>query len=125
MSNIGRPKSSNSKNNRFEIRMNEADAELLQKFANVFQTSRTDVLMQGLKMLRGKKGVCIMDAKEARRKSEEGAIRVIEDLIAEAAESGRVSIDVSDYAVSDAFGETAREYFADKGYRILGSVISW
>ena len=125
MAHIGRPKTDNPKNIRFEIRLRGADAELLQSYANKMHTNRTNVLMRGLTLLQNREGVYAMDAIEARRKSEEGAIRVIEGLICKAAEDGLCSIDLSNYAIWDSFGEIAQNYFTEKGYKIFASTISW
>lgn len=48
---IGRPKSTNPKNQRLEIRITMADAERLNQCAKVLGVTRTDVLLKGLDMV--------------------------------------------------------------------------
>lgn len=48
---IGRPKSTNPKNQRLEIRITMDDAERLNQCAKVLGVTRTDVLLKGLDMV--------------------------------------------------------------------------
>ena len=51
MPRTGRPKSDNPKNINLNIRLTKNDADRLQKCANTMQTSRTDVILQGLDLV--------------------------------------------------------------------------
>ena len=77
---LGRPKTENPKNIRLEIRLTEAEAIKLQYCAERLNTNRTGVLMQGLRLMGIRKEVRHMNADEARKKSEMGAIKNIENL---------------------------------------------
>ena len=50
----GRPKSENSKHKRLEIRLTDDELKLIDNCANTLQTTRTDVVMQGVKLLESK-----------------------------------------------------------------------
>lgn len=47
----GRPKSSNPKNVRLEIRLAKSEAEELQALADKLNTNKTDVIIRGIKLL--------------------------------------------------------------------------
>lgn len=47
----GRPKSSNPKNVRLEIRLTKSEAEELQALADKLNTNKTDVIIRGIKLL--------------------------------------------------------------------------
>ncbi len=66
-----------------------------------------------------------MDAYEARKASEKGAISSIEELIHMATDKGITSIDLEGYDFWDAVNEDVENYFRDKNYRFIGSRISW
>lgn len=66
-----------------------------------------------------------MDANEARKRSEIGAIKAIEQLIEEAADRGFRSLDLSDYDVYDSFNDTVIAHFKEQGYKIVNSYINW
>ena len=51
MPRTGRPKSDNPKNINLNIRLTKTDADRLQKYADTMQTSRTDVILQGLNLV--------------------------------------------------------------------------
>lgn len=50
----GRPKSENSKNKRLEIRLTDNEFELIDNCATALKTTRTDVIMLGVKLLESK-----------------------------------------------------------------------
>lgn len=48
----GRPKSDNPKNVRLELRLTQNEARLLQECADRLNTSRTDIINQGIKKIK-------------------------------------------------------------------------
>lgn len=51
MARMGRPKSVNPQNVRLEIRLTQDEAERLQRCAATLDTTRTDVLKRGIKLI--------------------------------------------------------------------------
>lgn len=125
MTRSGRPKSANPKSIRFEIRLTEAEAINLQNYAVRLNTNRTGVLMLGFKLMQSGKEVKPMIAEEARRISEQGAIRAIEAMIEREANKGRRNLELSGTAVEDSFTENIQSYFENNGFDVNGSIISW
>lgn len=66
-----------------------------------------------------------MNAEQARKKSEQGAINAIEDMIEAATERGKTYVDLSEYEVADCFSDTVKKHFKDDGYSVDGYTISW
>lgn len=50
----GRPKSENSKHKRVEIRLTDDEFKIIDSCAAQLSTTRTDVIMQGVKLLKSK-----------------------------------------------------------------------
>lgn len=50
----GRPKSDNSKHKRLEIRLTDNEFEMIDDCATKLNTTRTNVIMQGVKLLKSK-----------------------------------------------------------------------
>lgn len=121
----GRPKIENPKNIRLEIRLTEAESIELQYYAERLNTNRTGVLMQGLRLLGIRKEVRHMNAEEARKKSEIGAIKNIENLIEREAEKGFRSLDLNGFAVAESFTDTVQKYFEGQGFEVRGTEIFW
>ena len=48
----GRPKSENPRNINLNIRITKDEADLIQDCANIFHTTRTDVIVEGVKLLK-------------------------------------------------------------------------
>lgn len=122
---IGRPKIENPKNIRLEIRLTKDEAIELQYYAEQLNTNRTGVLMQGLRLIGIRKEVRHMNAEEARKKSEMGAIKNIENLIEREAEKGFRSLDLNSFDVAESFNEAVQNYFEDQGFEVRGMVIFW
>ena len=122
---LGRPKTENPKNIRLEIRLTEDEAIKLQYCAERLNTNRTGVLMQGLRLMGIRKEVRHMNADEARKKSEMGAIKNIENLIEREAEKGLRSLDLNGFAVAESFTETVQNYFEGQGFEVRGTEIFW
>lgn len=51
MARIGRPKSVNPQNVRLEIRLTQDESERLRRCADSLETTRTDVLKRGIKLV--------------------------------------------------------------------------
>ncbi|MBO6244749.1 MAG: hypothetical protein J6N55_00525 [Anaerovibrio sp.] len=67
-----------------------------------------------------------MNADEAKKRSEQGAINAIEKIIEEIADKGFRFLDLSDYDdLYESVTEEVMEYFKENGYKVTGSVISW
>lgn len=122
---IGRPKIENPKNIRLEIRLTKDEAIELQYYAEQLNTNRTGVLMQGLRLIGIRKEVRHMNAEEARKKSEMGAIKNIENLIEREAEKGFRSLDLNSFDVAESFNEAVQNYFEDQGFEVRGMEIFW
>ena len=50
----GRPKSENSKHKRLEIRLTDDEFKVIDNCATALKTTRTEVIMQGVKLLESK-----------------------------------------------------------------------
>ena len=66
-----------------------------------------------------------MNAEEARKKSEMGAIKNIENLIEREAEKGFRSLDLNSFDVAESFNEAVQNYFEDQGFEVRGMEIFW
>ena len=125
MNKIGRPKTNNPKEVRLEIRLTRADSEMLMESALSLKKTKTDIVIEGLRLLSKERGEYRMNAEQARKASEQGAIRAIEEFIEQASAQGLRSVNINDHEISDSFSDVAEKHFRDLGYKVNGYEISW
>lgn len=122
---MGRPKMSNPKDIRCSIRLDSETEKLLSGYCKVMNVSKGEAIRQGIHMVRLNRRTHTMDAAQARKKSEMGAINAIEQIIEDTTEKGLCSVDLSVYSIYEAVNDEVLAYFEEKGYKIDGYTISW
>ncbi len=125
MNKIGRPKINNPKEIRLEIRLTKADSEMLMESVSILKKTKTDIVLEGLRLLNKERRERQMNAEQARKASEQGAIHAIEKLIEQATEKGFRSVNINDYDIRDSFSDLVEKHFRDLGYKVSGYDISW
>lgn len=121
----GRPRVDNPKAIRFSIRLDKYTAELLEAYCVDRAITKGEAIRRGINLIGVRKELCSMNASEARKASEKGAINSIEEVIAKAVEKGITSIDLEGYDFYDAISDDVESYFENNGYRFDGSIIRW
>ena len=64
-------------------------------------------------------------SEDMRKKAENGAIEVIEELIEKYADAGRLTVNVRAHEEEILFNKAVRDYFVSEGFKVNGYDISW